>query len=208
MDPDSCALNADGTLKDARDIEWDYSPTQNRVSIPQTVPPSPTVPLWSSFTFGTQLTPASFGTAQKRKNPSEDPDNSKSATRPATNSIFKSKPSARQNGKGDAGGPKVKSNTSKPAAVERVKALQSQNSASNQSESDGDDDDEDNRPKKKKRKKGDGAADILTVFKPVNPDDVAEGYECQVCMWVLGTFEILGCTSTNNSPVLFQSQEN
>ena len=32
MDPDSCALNADGTLKDARDIEWDYSPTQNRVS--------------------------------------------------------------------------------------------------------------------------------------------------------------------------------
>jgi hypothetical protein len=35
--------------------------------------------------------------------------------------------------------------------------------------------------RKKKRKKGDGACDIMTVFEPVNPDDMAEGYECQAC---------------------------
>jgi hypothetical protein len=34
---------------------------------------------------------------------------------------------------------------------------------------------------KKKRKKGDGAADILTVFRLANPKDASEGYICEVC---------------------------
>ena len=35
---------------------------------------------------------------------------------------------------------------------------------------------------KKKRKQGDGSADVLTVFKYVDPDNIGEGYECEICM--------------------------
>ena len=35
---------------------------------------------------------------------------------------------------------------------------------------------------RKKRRKGDGSADVLTVFMPVDPDDVGEGFECQICV--------------------------
>ena len=65
MDPDNPALNADGSLKNAEEIEWDHSPTQpNRILPP--IKPSvskPTVPI---FQFGNQLGSEHFG-GSKRK---------------------------------------------------------------------------------------------------------------------------------------------
>jgi hypothetical protein len=42
IDLDTPALNADGTLKDAADMEWDHSPTQVQTSFPSKAPASPT----------------------------------------------------------------------------------------------------------------------------------------------------------------------
>ncbi|KAG1834972.1 hypothetical protein DFJ58DRAFT_847502 [Suillus subalutaceus] len=38
------------------------------------------------------------------------------------------------------------------------------------------------KPVKKKRKRGDGAADILTIFKLINDDDPLQGYICEPCV--------------------------
>ena len=44
-----------------------------------------------------------------------------------------------------------------------------------------DDEDADTHTRKKHRR-GDGSADVLTVFKLIDPDDVGEGYECLICV--------------------------
>src|SRR5882757_10219854 len=167
-----CALDADGRLKEAHAIDWEYSPTtQKTPSMAVAAPPSPSpiIPNKPIITFGTQLTPASFGNPQKRK-----ADNSSKAAR--TNPISKSNAGAHQN-RQDAPDPKVTKVTkpSKPGAIERIR-IQSQGSTSDLDMDDSDDNDNDDGPRKKKSKKGDGAGDIMTVFEPVNPDDMAEGY--------------------------------
>jgi len=62
IDLDTPALNADGTLKEAAEIEWDHSPTQAQKSFPSKVPASPTrkPSRTGGFTFKSQLTPANF----------------------------------------------------------------------------------------------------------------------------------------------------
>jgi len=66
MDPDNCALNTDGSLKNAEEIEWDHSPTQPN----KTLPPigistsKPTAPI---FQFGNQLGPEHFATTKQTR---------------------------------------------------------------------------------------------------------------------------------------------
>ncbi|KAG1799891.1 uncharacterized protein HD556DRAFT_1439558 [Suillus plorans] len=169
---DQCALNVDASLKEACNIQWVHSLTQNTASLPPVDSPSlsPTLPNESTtFTFSTQLTPATFGNTQKHK-----ADNAKST-------ISKSKGSSTCQNRKDAPIPKV-TKPSKPAPIERVKALQFQGLASNTSTAGEESDDEEDEPTQNKRhKKGDGAADILTMFKPVDSHNLVEGYVCQVC---------------------------
>jgi len=44
------------------------------------------------------------------------------------------------------------------------------------------DDEEADVQAKKRHKRGNRSADILTVFKYVDPDNIGEGYECEICM--------------------------
>ncbi|KAG1735481.1 hypothetical protein EDD22DRAFT_852358 [Suillus occidentalis] len=66
-----------------------------------------------------------------------------------------------------------------PVPIEQAKALQSQGSVSKTAGEESDDGEDDEPTQKKRRKKGDGAADIFTVFKPVNSDNLVEGCVCQ-----------------------------
>ena len=60
MDPDNPALNANGSLKNADEMEWDHSPTQpNRILPP--VQASVSKPMVPIFQFGNQLGPEHFG---------------------------------------------------------------------------------------------------------------------------------------------------
>ncbi|KAG1892837.1 uncharacterized protein F5891DRAFT_986394 [Suillus fuscotomentosus] len=177
---DQCAVDTDRTLKDPCDIEWEYSPTQKLCVIPLIAPslPSPAVPgPRSSITFGAQLTPASFAPALKHQ---ADTNNStKSAICTKSKAISKTSLSARQNEK-DAPNAKV-AQPPKPVAFDHVKAMQAQSVAL--SDAGGEtDDNSDDEPREKKRKKGEGAADIMTVFKPVDADDLSQGYECEICV--------------------------
>ena len=56
MDPDNPTLNANGSLKNADEMEWDHSPTQpNRILPPVRASVfKPTAPI---FQFGNQLGP-------------------------------------------------------------------------------------------------------------------------------------------------------
>ncbi|KAG1866727.1 hypothetical protein F4604DRAFT_1682795 [Suillus subluteus] len=170
---DQCAVNADRTLKDPCNIEWEYSPTQKLSAIPLIAPPSPSPAVpgpRSAITFGTQLTPASFAPVLKHK---ADSNNSRTKSK----AISKTS-SARQHGK-DAPNAKV-TQPPKLAAFDCIKAVQAQSVASSDAGGETDDNNNDDEPRKKKRK--DGAADIMTVFKPVDADDLSQGYECEICV--------------------------
>jgi hypothetical protein len=166
----------DGSLKDPRDIEWEYSPTQKNSAVPLAAPPppSPAVPgPRSAFAFGAQLTPASFAPAALKHNVDSD-----HSTKPRTKSKAISK-RAHQNGKNV---PNAKVTQPPPVAFDRVKAVQAQSMALSDAGGETDNGDDGDEPKKKKCKKGDGAADIMTVFKPVDANDLSQGFECEICV--------------------------
>jgi hypothetical protein len=73
MDPDNPALNADGSLKNAEDMEREYSPTQPSRILPFPEPSDTIVnaaklkPMAPIFQFGTQLGPEHFSTPKPLK---------------------------------------------------------------------------------------------------------------------------------------------
>ena len=64
MDPDNCALNTDGSLKNAEEIEWDHSPTQPNKILPP-IGISASKPTALIFQFGNQLGPEHFVTTKR-----------------------------------------------------------------------------------------------------------------------------------------------
>src|SRR5882724_12188808 len=80
---------------------------------------------------------------------------------------------------------KLKPKPVKSTAVGRLKASSilhtnrsSSHSVTTVSSAANSDEEEADVQAKKKRKRGDRSADILTVFKYVDPDNIGEGYEC------------------------------
>ena len=64
MDPDNLTLNADGSLKNAEEIQGDYSPTQpNRF-----LPPAVSKPMAPIFQFHNQLGPEHFSGLKRKLN--------------------------------------------------------------------------------------------------------------------------------------------
>lgn len=122
---DQCAVNADGTLKDPCDIEWEYSPTQKLSALPLVAPPSPLPAVpgpRSAITFGAQLTPARFAATQVQGN--------------FKNLLGKDAPNAPQ--------------PPKPVAFDCVKAEQAQSVASSDAGGETDDNGDDDEPSVKK----------------------------------------------------------
>jgi len=177
MDPDNPALNADGSLKNAEEIQWDYSPTQpNRFLLPSVS--KPTAPI---FQFHNQLGPEHFSGLKRKLNEPV------SVTKTMTS---KSTESTCSKGKeGTIMKAKKNMNAVKLATVNHIKA--SSTPHTNQSSSPSvmaasnvaelDDKDADIHIKNK-CKRGDGPADVLTMFELIDPDNVGAGYECQICM--------------------------
>jgi prophage DNA circulation protein len=181
MDPDNPTLNADGSLKNADEIEWDHSPTQQNRILPP-IRPSVSKPTAPIFQSGNQLGPEHFGGSKRKQN--EPASMTKTTTSKSTESAHGSK------GKDGTTTKAIKKTKAvKPVAINRLKA--SSTLRTNQSSSlfataastvaDSDDEDAD-KPIRKKRRRGDGSADVLTVFELVDPDDAGEGYECQICV--------------------------
>jgi hypothetical protein len=106
---DTPTLNADSTLKEAAEIEWDPSPMQVSMSFTSKVPASPTQKpsRMGGFTFNSQLTLAKFSGL---------PVKTPSTTTTLSSSLTKWKANNDQNGK--VGTAKLK-----PAIVECVKLI-------------------------------------------------------------------------------------
>jgi hypothetical protein len=175
MDPDNCALNTDGSLKNAEEIEWDHSPTQPS----KTLPPigistsKPTAPI---FQFGNQLGPEHFATTKRTQ------EEAKASDHERTHGGSKGKGSTTTT-------VQLKPKPVKSTAVGHLKASSilctnqsSSHSVTTVSSAANSDDEEADVQAKKKRKRGDRSADVLTVFKYVDPDNIGEGYECEICM--------------------------
>ena len=179
MDPDNCALNTDGSLKNAEEIEWDHSPTQpNKILPPIGISASkPTAPI---FQFGNQLGPEHFVTTKRKweeaaltkVNDREGTHGSKGKGSTTAMARLKPKPV-----KLTAVGCLKASSifcTNQPSSPSVTTVFSAANS----------DNEEADVRAQKKCKKGDGSADVLTVFKYVDPDNIGAGYECEICVWV------------------------
>lgn len=184
---DTPALNPDGSLKDAAEMEWDYSPTQPSFTTrPVASPPSPSPATSSNFIISS-LTPADFTipTRKHKGNTSIIADSETSESQVAN----PGPPTQTSHLNRQAGtGTKAKK-TLKPTAITRVKKKDCPSHQTSISESmstpvsvEDSDEHGDTGPSKKKRKRGNGAADILTVFKLVDADDPSQGYICEPCM--------------------------
>ena len=182
MDPDNCALNSDGSLKNAEEIEWDYSPTQPKKILPPigiSDSESTFKPIAPIFQFGNQLGPEHFATTKRTR---EVAALTKANDRGRTHGL---------KGKGSTTTmvqPPAKPKPVKSTVVGRLLAnsiLHANQSSSHSvvtvSSAANSDNEEVDVQAKKKRKKGDGSADVLTVFKYVDPDNIGEGYECEIC---------------------------
>jgi hypothetical protein len=191
MDPDNPALNADGSLKNAEDIEWEYSPTQPSRILPSPEPSGAIVnaaklkPMAPIFQFGTQLGPEHFATPKplKRKHAGvasivESAHGSKGPEmwKEKTHAMTMSKVAAPKSTKA------VNCLKSNNTFLHGNRSLASSPSATAASSLADSGDDEAETQTKKKRKWGDGPVDVLTVFKQVEGDDIGGGYECKICM--------------------------
>lgn len=170
------ALNPDGSLKDAADMEWDESPTQPgplTLKLPARPRPNSPTPSWKTTSAlalkFASLAPADFTNPLKRK------------ANPAPAETSESKHVDPALPKGQAGANPKSKKAPKPPAITRVKPNELHRTASSTSVDDNTDDTT-SEPSKKKRKRGDGAADILTVFKLVDVDDPSQGYICEPCV--------------------------
>jgi len=174
------ALNSDGTLKDAADMEWDYSPTQPSLTIklPARAMPSSPTPSRPSCAIAASAfkiissTPADFTNPRKHKAVNYVPGQAKDVG-----------PALTCSNEPDGTNTKAKK-ASVPAAITRVlqngsKLLRDESSTSIE---DDNGDDTTSEPSKKRHKRGSGAADILTIFKLVDANDPSQGYICMPCV--------------------------
>jgi hypothetical protein len=178
MDQDQCALNADGTLKDASEIEWDHSPSHTATGLIPTAPASPS-PQTGGFRFTQPMNPTN---AFQLMNKSHGKSALKAST--AGTSTSTKQPGTNNSKRKDTTGQKAQ--TKKPTAFDRVLGANSVSSSgsvsvasSEKTTSGGTADDE---PEKKRRRKGESTADALTIFEPVDPEDPSEGYRCTGCV--------------------------
>jgi hypothetical protein len=156
------ALKDDGTLKDASEMEWEYSPGQN-MPAPLALPPSPIFrpKKWKGVQFMPTIMPSNFASTQNKR---------KCNTTLAAN---KSEVTTKV--------PVVTGKKGGPVAINHVKRLDIQmgddipdgsNVVENQ-----------DVEEKKKRRKGEALVDILMVFQQLDPDvDNNTGFECLICM--------------------------
>jgi hypothetical protein len=195
---DTPALNSDGTLKDAADMEWDYSPTQTPASLTiklpaRPVPSSPTLSRAIATSSGSlkiiSSTPADFQVPNswKRKAANSVPaETSNHAGSVSACTHEQTQTRARTVAIASSSSKKI----SALAAITRVRQntngllREASSTVTVTSIDDGDANTDDmmSEPAKKKRRRGGGAADILTVFKPLDADDLSQGYICEPCM--------------------------
>lgn len=177
------ALNADGTYKEANEMEWDddKSPPQT----PLSSLPSGNASSGSTFTFRQQLGPEDYmdtsGTSGTNTNTSGAGKASRKGKERATDTASTAASSSRKK---------------KPAAIERVRSrssLASEQAGSISSPAPtsdaGEDDDEESQPQKKRRR-GDGYADVRTIFSPVDSNDLKKGWRCNQCTYVLSFYSL------------------
>ena len=179
MDTDNPALNADGSYKDAAEIEWDHSPTQLTKTPIATVPASPTVGK-SKLTFksNSQLGPRDFNNF-KMKWKWDQP----AASKPSINSL-----------KGKDGTVATDHTAPKKTAVYHVKALHVESltststSRSTTMDAENNDDNSDNDNSQqwmmKKRKKGDSSADVYSNMLTLTTSHkgTSASYACKTCL--------------------------
>jgi len=160
---DAPALNPNGSLKNAEEMEWVQSPTSKPTPLTLKIParhrPSSPTPLKIISS-----TPAVFTNPRKRKADNSAP----AATSDPT-------PTALTRLKGQAG-TNAKSKVTKPPVIARVKQDGLHCTGSSTSVKDETADDTASELVKKKHKRGDGATDILTIFKLVDDEDPSQGY--------------------------------
>jgi hypothetical protein len=165
---DEPALDSDGSLKDAKDMAWDHSPTQEAPP-PAEVPSSPTPAPHKkktifTFTMKPNLTPANF------TNPKRKADSLKTAS--ASTGVNQSTTGSICQNRKDGTVPMAKLKApAKKAMIDRICT----DTELHEAKDDGSDVE---LPKRCKR--GDGAADILTVFRAANTEDGAEGHVCEI----------------------------
>lgn len=179
---DQCALNADGTLKDALEIEWDHSPSHTATGLIPTAPASPS-PQAGGFCFTQPMNPTNAFQLMNKSHGKSAPKASSAGT--STNT---KQPGTNSSKRKDTSGQKAQ--TKKPTAFDRVLGANSVSSsgsvsvASSESEktTSGPGGIADDEPEKKHHRKGESTADALTIFEPVDPEDPSEGYWCTGCV--------------------------
>ena len=174
MDQDQCALNADGTLKDASEIEWDHSPSHTATGLIPIVPVLPS-PQTGGFRFTQPMNPTNAFQLMNKSH-------GKSALKASSAGSSIKQPGTNCSNRKDATGQKAQ--MKKPTTFDQVLGANSTSSSSesialSQKTTSGIDSDE---SEKKCRRKGESTADALTIFEPVNPEDPLEGYQCTGCM--------------------------
>jgi hypothetical protein len=167
---DEPALNSDGSLKDAKDMEWDHSPTQEALppaEVPSSPTPAPHKKTIFTFTMKPNLTPANFTNPKRKADSLRTPSATTGVNQSTTGRI-------RENRK-DGTVPKAKPKPKAPAkkvAIDRIHTDTELHKAK-------DDGSDVELPKRCKR--GDRAADILTVFRAADTEDGTEGHVCEIC---------------------------
>lgn len=177
MDQDQCTLNADGTLKDASEIEWDHSPSHTATGLIPTAPVSPS-PQAGGFRFTQPMNPMNAFQLMNKSHGKSAPKASSAGASTSTK-----QPGTNSSKRKDTTGQKAQ--TKKPTAFDWVLGANSISSsgsvsvASSESEKTTSTDDE---PEKKRHRKGESTADALMIFEPVDPEDPSEGYWCTGCV--------------------------
>ena len=167
------ALNANGTYKEANEMEWDdnKSPPQT----PLSSLPSGNASSSSIFTFQQQLGPEDYMDTSRA-----------SGTNTITSGTGKAFHKGKERATDMASMAASINCKKKPTAIEWVCSRSSLASEradplSSPAPTSDADEDEESQPQKKCRC-GDGYADVHTIFSPVDPNDLKKGWRCNQCM--------------------------